>query len=152
MSDNAVFSRFVLLRVCRLFRRQFLRDTGCDLDLSVALPQTRDSIRGQPPHADDDGFRPQFGMDPGQGRVGVFGLESNDFQSLQGLPGIQGLFYEVGNDGGILDLHPCRNFRIGQHREVAERIFKKAAERQPQLWRAQNDRLMAGGKHLLHKF
>ncbi len=82
-------------------------------------------------------------MDPGQGRVRSLGYDCDKFH---------GLFSEVGNDGGVLDLHPCRNFRIGQHREVAERIFKKAAEGQPQLWRAQNDRLMAGGKHLLHKF
>jgi hypothetical protein len=36
-------------------------------------------------------------MDPGERRVSVFGEKSDKFH---------GLFHEVGNDGGILDLHP----------------------------------------------
>ena len=83
-------------------------------------------------------------MDLGQRRVRSLADNGDEFHQTYSM--------KFGNDRGILNLHPRRNFRIGQHGEIAERVFKKAAERQPQLRRAQNDRLMAAGKHLLHKF
>ena len=124
------------------FQRRRLRNTRRHFKSPAVLPESREAFARNFPHAHHDGVRAKLFMNFCQRGIRIFGDDGDELH----------LLFRTWNDCGILNLDSRRNFRIGQHREIAKCRFKKTAEGQPQLRRAQDDRLLSGRQHLLHEF